>query len=192
MIRVVVIEDHPALRAGVRTVIDSEPGLVFVGESNGSEESVWPLLRRTRPDVVLLDYHLPSTDGLQLCHHIKRQITPPRVLIYSAYASPPLALPALLANADGLIDKGLQARDLFESIRIVCRGERLIPEVSRYLMSEALEQLEPDDRPVVGMLLDGAADAEIAEVLRVEPADIEHATRRILARLSATVQIASG
>jgi DNA-binding NarL/FixJ family response regulator len=59
-------------------------------------------------------------------------------------------------------------------------------------MSEALEQLEPDDRPVVGMLLDGAADAEIAEVLRVEPADIEHATRRILARLSATVQIASG
>jgi DNA-binding NarL/FixJ family response regulator len=192
MIRIVVIDDHPALRAGVRTVIDSEPGLVYAGESDGREESVWPLLRRTRPDLVLLDYHLPTTDGLQLCHHIKRGLTPPRVLVYSAYASPPLALPAMLANADGLIDKGLPARDLYESIRIVCRGERLIPEVSRYLLAEALEQLDEDDRPIVGMLLDGASDAEIAGVLRCEASDVEHATRRILARLSATVQIAGG
>ncbi len=192
MIRIVVIDDHPALRAGVRTVIDSEPGLVFVGESDGSEESVWPLLRRTHPDLVLLDYHLPSTDGLQLCHQIKRHLTPPRVLLYSAYASPPLALPSVLASADGLVDKGLPARDLYESIRIVCRGERLIPEVSRYLLGEALEQIADDDRPIVGMLLDGASDGEIAAVLGVEPSDVEHATRRILARLSATVQIAGG
>ncbi len=192
MIRIVVIDDHPALRAGVRTVIDSEPGLVYVGESNGTEESVWPLLRRTNPDLVLLDYHLPSTDGLQLCHHIKRQLTPPRVLVYSAYASPPLALPAMLAQADGLIDKGLPARDLFESIRMVCRGERLIPEISRYLLAEALEQLDEEDRPMVGMLLDGATDNEIAGVLNIAPSDVENATRRILARLSSTVQIAGG
>jgi DNA-binding NarL/FixJ family response regulator len=192
MIRIVVIDDHPALRAGVRTVIDAEPGLVFAGESDGSEESVWPLLRRTTPDLVLLDYHLPGNDGLQLCHHIKRHLTPPRVLVYSAYASPPLALPALLARADGLIDKGLPARELFEAIRLVYGGERIIPEMSRYLLQEALDQLDPDDRPIVGMLLDGATDADVAQVLKVEPSDVEHATRRILARLSATVPVASG
>jgi DNA-binding NarL/FixJ family response regulator len=192
MIRVIVIDDHPALRAGVRTVIDAEPGLVFAGESNGKEESVWPLLRRTTPDVVLLDYHLPDNDGLQLCHHIKRHLTPPRVLVYSAYASPPLALPALLARADGLIDKGLPARELFEAIRLVNRGERIIPEMSRYLLHEALEELEPEDRPIVGMLLDGATDADVADVLKVEPSAVEQATRRILARLTATVPVAGG
>ncbi len=192
MIRIVVIDDHPALRAGVRTVIEAEPGLVFAGESPGTEESVWPVLNRTKPDLVLLDYHLPTTDGLQLCHAIKRQLTPPKVLIYSAYAGPPLALPAMLAQADGLIDKGLPARELFESIRLVYRGDRLIPEMSRYLLREALEQLEQDDRPIVGMLLDGASDAEIAQVLQVQPNDVEQATRRILARLTATIAVASG
>ena len=192
MIRIVVIDDHPALRAGVHTVIDSEPGLVFVGESDGTEESVWPLLRRTGPDVVLLDYHLPTGDGLQLSHQIKRQPTPPRVLLYSAYASPPLALPALLAGADGLIDKGLPARDLYESIRRVSRGERLVPEVSRYLLGEALADLDDADRRVVGLLLDGTSDADVAEALRIAPAEVEQATRRILSRLSANVQIAAG
>jgi len=192
MIRVIAIDDHPALRAGVRTVIEAEPGLVFAGDSPGTEESVWPLLRRTAPDVVLLDYHLPATDGLQLCHHIKRQITPPRVLLYSAYASPPLALPALLARADGLIDKGLPARELFEAIRLVHRGERLIPDLSPYLLREALDQLAPDDQPIVGMLIDGASDADIAQALRLDPGDIEQATRRILSRLSAAVPVAGG
>ncbi|UGS35896.1 response regulator [Capillimicrobium parvum] len=192
MIRIVVIDDHPALRAGVRTVIEAEPGLVFAGESAGDEESLWPLLHRTRPDLVLLDYHLPSTDGLQLCHRIKRQATPPRVLVHSAYASPPLALPAILARADGLVDKGLAARELFAAIRLVHRGDRLIPEVSPYLRGEALSQLDERDRPIVGMLLDGASDAEIAQAAGVEAADVEHATRRILARLTQSIPVAGG
>ncbi len=191
MIRIVVIDDHPALRAGVRTVVEAEPGLVFAGESAGDEESLWPLLRRTEPDLVLLDYHLPSTDGLQLCHRIKRQVTPPRVLIYSAYASPPLALPAVLARADGLIDKGLAARDLFEAIRLVYGGERLIPEVSPYLLNEALSQLEDRDHAIVGMLLDGATDTEVARALRLEPGDVEQATRRILSRLTQEIPVAN-
>ena len=51
MIRVVVVDDHPALRAGLQTVLDSEPGIVYAGESNGEEESLWPLLRRVEPDL---------------------------------------------------------------------------------------------------------------------------------------------
>jgi DNA-binding NarL/FixJ family response regulator len=131
MIRVVVIDDHPALRAGLHTVLDAEPGIVFAGESDGSEESVWPLLNRTQPDLVLLDYHLPHGDGLQLCYRIKHQIPAPKVIVFSAYAGPSLTLPAELARADGLLDKGVPARDLFEAIRLVNRGERLIDPPSR-------------------------------------------------------------
>ena len=153
MIRIAVIDDHPALRAGLRTVIDAEPGLVFVGESAGDEETVWPLLKRTDPDLLMLDYHLPDRDGLQLCHRIKHGVTPPKVLVYSAYASPALAVPAMLARADGLVDKGLGARELFEAIRQVHRGDRLIAAPSNFVLREALEKLDDSDRPVVGMLL---------------------------------------
>ena len=127
MIRVVVIDDHPALRAGLHTVLDAEPGIVFAGESDGDEESVWPLLNRTTPDLALLDYHLPHGDGLQLCYRIKQRVPAPKVIVFSAYAGPALALPATLAKADGILDKGVPARDLFEAIRLVNRGERLLP-----------------------------------------------------------------
>jgi len=190
MIRIAVIDDHPALRAGLRTVIDAEPGLVFVGESAGDEESVWPLLRRTEPDLILLDYHLPHGDGLQLCHRIKRQLPvpkTPKVLVYSAYASPELSLPAALAGADGVVDKGLAARELFEAIRLVHRGERLLGDPSQTVVRSELERLEERDRALVGLLLNGAGDAEAAEALQMEPSEVQHATLRILGTLRAQV-----
>ena len=81
MIRVVVVDDHPALRAGLQTVLDSEPGIVFAGESSGSEESVWPICCAARPDLVLLDYHLPRGDGLQLCYRIKQRCSARAVIV---------------------------------------------------------------------------------------------------------------
>jgi DNA-binding NarL/FixJ family response regulator len=183
MIRVVVIDDHPALRAGLHTVLDAEPGIVFLGDASGEEETLWPLLRRTHPDVVLLDYHLPHGDGLQLCHRIKRDVLAPKVLVFSAYAGPALALPAALAGADGVLDKGVPARELFEAIRLVNSGERLVEPVSRAAMEEAEQRLDPEDLPLIGMLLDGASEHEIAHVLRRKPHEIEHSVQRVLSRL---------
>ena len=70
MIRVAMVDDHPALRAGPKTVLDAEPGLVVAGVATNREQ-LWPMLRRTAPDVVLLDYHLRDGDGLVLCRQIK-------------------------------------------------------------------------------------------------------------------------
>ncbi|HWK30053.1 MAG TPA: response regulator transcription factor [Solirubrobacter sp.] len=183
MIRVVVIDDHPALRAGLHTVLDAEPGIVFAGESDGDEESVWPLLNRTQPDLALLDYHLPHGDGLQLCYRIKQRVPAPKVIVFSAYAGPALTLPAALAKADGLLDKGVPARDLFEAIRLVNRGDRLLTAPSRTVLEDAEHRLDAEDLPLLGMLLDGSSEREIASVLRREPKDIQYAVQRILSRL---------
>jgi DNA-binding NarL/FixJ family response regulator len=182
VIRVVVVDDHPALRAGLRTVLESEPGLVYAGETS-DEEGLWPLLARAKPDLVLLDYHLPKGDGLQLCYRIKQDAIAPRVIVYTAYASRALALPAALARADALVDKGLPARQLFEVIRQVNRGEHLLAAFSRATLADAHERVAPDDRPLVSMLLDGATEAEAAAALRTETTDIHHRVQRLLARL---------
>jgi DNA-binding NarL/FixJ family response regulator len=183
VIRVAVVDDHPALRAGLQTVLDSEPHFVFVGDSDGAEEHVWPMLNRVRPDVLLLDYHLPRGDGLQLCYRIKQDVPAPRVIIFTAYASPTLALPATLARADGVLAKGAGARDLFHTIRLVYAGEQVLPPLSAKVLDEASEQLLAEDRALVGMLLDGASEAEIAGTLRLEPRDVRHAVQRILSAL---------
>jgi DNA-binding NarL/FixJ family response regulator len=192
MIRVVVVDDHPALRAGLRTVLEAEPGIVFVGESNGSEESVWPTLERCAPDLVLLDYHLPRGDGLQICYRIKQRALAPRIVLYSAYAKQALAVPAALARADALVDKGLGALDLFEVIRLVHRGERVLPPLSPGVLDDAMHQLDSDDHALVGMLLDGSSEAEVATTLRVETRDVRHAVQRILSRLRLEVPAAGG
>jgi DNA-binding NarL/FixJ family response regulator len=183
MLRVVVVDDHPALRAGLRAVLDAEPGILYVGESDGMEENVWPVLRRTRPDLVLLDYHLPHGDGLQLCYRIKQEVPAPRVAIFTAYASPTLALPASLAGADALLAKDMRAPDLFDALRRVNRGERILPPISRTVFEEAGAKLEPDARALMGVLLDGSTIAEAALALRLEQREVRIAVQRILRSL---------
>lgn len=190
MIRVAVVDDHPALRAGLHTVLDAEPHIVFVGESNGAEEHVWPMLNLVRPDVLLLDYHLPRGDGLQLCYRIKQRVPAPRVIIFTAYASPTLALPATLARADGILAKGASARDLFSAIRLAYAGENLLPPISAKVLEEAAGELLGDDRALVGMLLDGASEAEVAQTLGSDARDVRHAVQRILSALRLDVPAA--
>lgn len=183
MLRVVIVDDHPALRAGLRAVLEAEPGIVYVGESDGLEENVWPVLRRTRPDLVLLDYHLPHGDGLQLCYRIKQEVPAPHVAIFTAYASPTLALPASLAGADALLAKDMRAPDLFDALRRVSRGERIMPPISRTVFEEAGAKLEPDERALMGVLLDGASVVDAAGVLRLEPREVKNTVQRILSSL---------
>ena len=117
MIRVVVVDDHPALRAGLHTVLESEPGIVYAGESDGGEESLWPLLRRVEPGRRAA--RLPPAQGRRAAALLPHQAADPgaRVIIFSAYASPDLLLAAQLAKADAVLNKGVGARELFETIR---------------------------------------------------------------------------
>ena len=183
MIRVVVVDDHPALRAGLHTVLESEPGIVFAGESDGTEESLWPLLRKVEPDVVLLDYHLPKGDGLQLCYRIKQHVPAPRVIIFSAYADSGLALPAQLAKADAVLNKGVGARELFQAIRGVAAGQLLVDAPSAAALQEAHAHIAEADRALIGMLLDGTPEADAARTLGRPVADVRHAVQRTLSAL---------
>jgi DNA-binding NarL/FixJ family response regulator len=182
VIRILIVDDHPALRAGVNAVLEAEPGLVVVGAAATVEE-LFPVLHRTRPDVVLLDYHLPPDDGLRLCRRIKRQIPAPRVLVYSAYADARMRLPALLAGADGLLNKGAGARELFETIRIVASGRRALGPIGPDQLASAAELVDGDAGPIIAMLMDETAVPDIAKVLGVPAVAVERRLDRMLDRL---------
>lgn len=187
MIRVLLVDDHPALRAGLQTVLRGEPGLVPVGAASG-EHDLWPLMHRVRPDVIVLDYHLPGTDGFVLCHRIKAdRLLAPAVLLYSAYADTSLALPATLAGANGLVDKGAPALELFEAIRAVYRGDSMMPQIPRELVDAAARRANPEDLPLIGMLMERTPPGDIAEALHITRDEVYKRTERLLGDLSIKV-----
>jgi DNA-binding NarL/FixJ family response regulator len=127
VIRVAVVDDHPAVRAGLRAVLDYEPGIVLVGESGGGEADLCALVAGWAPDVVMLDIHLDGRNGLDVCRDLIALPGGPRVMLYSGYASPAMAARALRAGADALVDKRAPAHELLDAIRRVNKGERLLP-----------------------------------------------------------------
>ena len=186
MIRILLVDDHPALRTGLHTVIRSEPGLIPVGAAAG-EHDLWPLLNRTRPDVVLLDYHLPEHDGFVLCHRIKAMLPPPKVLIYSAYADASLTVPAIVSGADGVINKGAPAHELFDAIRTVADGEKVLPPVSPAVLAQAEAELEPEDHPIMRRLVEQRSRADIAAELDLDLRALNDRVEAIIDRLRIAV-----
>lgn len=191
MIRMLLVDDHPALRTGLTAVLRAEPGLVPLGTA-ADEEELWPALNRTKPDVVLLDYHLPPADGLVLCRRIKRTMPPPKVLLYSAYADASLVIPAVLAGADGVVNKGAPAPELYDAVRTVARGESVMPPISRELLDAARLHLDDEDVPVLMMALDGTPEGEIARTLGATPDEMAHRLDRMISRLKVEVPAPRG
>jgi DNA-binding NarL/FixJ family response regulator len=164
--RVAVLDDHPAVRAGVAAILGPKPDLVLVG-SAADEEELWPLLRRARPSVVVLDLHHPGRDGLTLCLQIKRGLHPPAVVLYSATTTPAeLVVAAAVAGADAVVRKSATARELVEAIRAAAEA----PDA-------------PADHAVLAMRLAGDSPAAIGAMLGLTVAAVADRIREIVARL---------
>jgi DNA-binding NarL/FixJ family response regulator len=120
MIRVLVVDDHPVVRAGMEVVLRAEPGIVPVGAAADPHEAL-ALVRRARPDLVLLDARLGPYDGLELCRTLLREPAPPAVLVVSANVDDGLDEAARAAGARGAIDKAADLPALFDAIRLAAR-----------------------------------------------------------------------
>jgi DNA-binding NarL/FixJ family response regulator len=190
MITVAIVDDHPAVRLGLRVALRSEAGLEPVGSAADAGETE-VLLYRTRPDVVLLDYHLPGTDGLTLCRRIKSDVPTPAVVLYSAFADPTMTVPAIVAGADAIVHKGGQTRELFDAIRQTARGRKALPPVSEPLLEAASQALDPEDLPLLGMLVNHTGPVDIAATLRIDRRELDRRIAAMLSRLRVTVPAGS-
>jgi DNA-binding NarL/FixJ family response regulator len=182
MIRLLIIDDHPAMRAGLTAVLRAEPGIIPLATAS-SELDLEATLNRTKPDVVLLDYHPPGADGLNLCRRLKREVPPPAVLLYSAYADTSMVVPAVLAGADGLLSKSAPAPQLSDALRAVARGDRVLPAIPRELLESAGQRVDPSDLPIMAMMVDGTPVTEVADTLRVSVREVSRRVDTMLERL---------
>jgi DNA-binding NarL/FixJ family response regulator len=120
MIRVLVVDDHPVLRAGLESVLRAEPGFVCVGVAADGAEMA-RALRRTAPDVVVLDRRLGEEDGLALCATLRTEPDAPEVVIYTADDSPDMDRRARAAGACGAVAKERDVGELFDALRLAVR-----------------------------------------------------------------------
>jgi DNA-binding NarL/FixJ family response regulator len=182
MLRIALLDDHPAVLAGLRRLISSEPDLTVAAVASTAHELAHEL-DGLRPDVLVLDYDLARNDGLSHCHRIKSRPHPPAVVIYSAYPGPALTVAARAAQADGVIDKAEPVPTLVAAVRRVANGEVVMPPIPRHVFEAAVAKLDDDDLPVFAMLLDREPHESIARALRAEPAEIARRARQIVRRL---------
>ena len=126
MIHLALLDDHPAVLAGLRRLIEHEPDLLIVGAAPSAPELARQIGEQ-RVDVLVLDHDLARSDGLSHCRRVKDRPNPPGVIIYSAFASPALALAARVAHADAVVDKTEPVSSLLGAIRSVAAGETVLP-----------------------------------------------------------------
>ena len=181
-IRVLVVDDHPALRAGLTGLLGQEEGIETLGAVAGEGELA-AALTRVRPDVVVLDYALRDGDGLSVCFRIKQLPNPPAVVLYSAYADRVFAVPATLAQADAVVPKSAPVDELLEAITRVAAGGTALPALERDAMEAASARLAPEDLPIAGMLFARLEVDEIAQTLGIGPDEVRHRAQGIVAGL---------
>ena len=180
MIEVLVVDDHPAVRTGIEAVLRSEPGLVPVGSCDTLAQARRDI-ERTRPSVVVVDYELRDGNGLDLCFEpVTRGC---RMLVYSAYSERILTAAALLAGADGLLHKSAGADELCDAVRCAARGYPLFTPVARDVLEVCGARLEPEDLPILGMLVEGTPREDVAEVMRLDEEALEQRLYAMVQRL---------
>jgi two-component system response regulator DevR len=163
---VLVVDDHPAVRMGVKALLDDEPEVAAVDTAATSKEAL-AVAERMSPDVAIVDFHLPDRDGLTLTRQLKTTPDPPRVLIYSAYADQRLELAALVAGADGILSKAVLGAELCDRVKALAHSPSGSFSVSAATLAAASHQIDIDDRPILGLLAAGTPPDEIASVLSV-------------------------
>src|SRR5688572_18074540 len=126
MLRVMLLDAHPAVLAGLRRLIDAEDDMCVVACTRDAKE-LHALLAGAVADVVVLDHDLTHADGLAHCLGVKRRAAPPVVVVYAAYVGPALALAARAAGADALVDKADAVPALLAAIRNAAKGLRTLP-----------------------------------------------------------------
>jgi len=200
MIRVVLADDQALVRIGLAVLLDTEDDITLVGEAGDGREAL-DVIRRTRPDVVLMDIRMPVMDGIEA---LKAVVADPklngtRVLMLTTFELDEYVFEALRGGASGFLIKDTEPAELLRAIRVVAAGESLLsPTVTKRLIGEfvagpqrtfaphpQLRTLTEREREIVGQVAEGLTNDEIAAKLVLSPATVRTHVSRAMVKLHA-------
>jgi DNA-binding NarL/FixJ family response regulator len=196
-IRVILADDQPLIRAGLRRLIDQTPDIEVAGEAGTGAEAV-QLARETNADVVLMDIRMPGMDGIEATQLITAGDTDARVLVLTTFDDDDYVYGALRAGASGFLVKDMALEDIMAAIRVVAAGDAMIaPGVTRRLIRQFTSEPRPDRKPrelpgiterereVLGLVGLGMSNAEIAAALYITVGTTKTHVARLLTKLGA-------
>lgn len=191
-IRIVVADDHPVVREGLRSFLGSRPGLEVVGEA-GDVDGVVSVVADAQPDVVLLDLVMPGGGGVAALPRLLALSPAPKVIVLTSFGADDQALAAVRAGASGWLGKDVPPTELESAIRTVARGGSVLdPAVASRVLAEVsspsgsdpgLDQLTAREREVLALLGRGLSNRDLAAALFVAEKTIKTHVSSILSKL---------
>jgi DNA-binding NarL/FixJ family response regulator len=186
-VRLLVADDHPVVRDGLRAMLATQPDLQLVGEAATGTEAV-ASARALRPDVVLMDLQLPQLDGPAAIATLRQQAPEVRVLVLTTYGSDADITRAIDAGATGYLLKDAPREQLFAAIRAAARGEAVLsPSVATRVLGRmrapAEEALSPRELEILQAVAEGLSNKQVGRRLYVSEATVKTHLLRIFAKL---------
>lgn len=191
-IRIVLADDHPIVREGLASVLETQPDFEVVGQANDGAEAV-DVVSALKPDVVLLDLEMPHLDGVQALRAMRAENAAVKALVFTAFDTDERIIGAVQAGARGYLLKGAPRDELFNAIRVVAQGgSTLQPVVAAKLMERMTgpaaavdEALTDREHEVLQCMAQGLQNKEIAQRLVISERTVKFHVSAILAKLGA-------
>ncbi|WP_406340620.1 response regulator [Streptomyces sp. NBC_00648] len=205
MVRIVVVDDEPMVCVFLRTILDSADDLEVVDQAHDGASGV-EAVRRSRPDVVLMDLRMPGVDGLTAIEHINAFAQPPHIVVLTTFDADQYVLRALRAGASGFLVKSTPPEELIGLVRTAAQGHTVLsPSAARRLIAASTDSLSTRDRArdlvatlterelqVLTGLGEGLSNAQIASRLFLSEATIKGYVSRTLDKLHCTNRTQAG
>lgn len=193
-LKVVLVEDHALVRAGIRSLLDDIKGLEVVAEAKNGRHAQ-EIVKKYRPDVVLMDIAMPELNGIDATSQITQEHEDIRVIILSMYANEEYVLQALQAGASGYLLKDSDVEELELAIKIVGRGATyLTPSISEHVISyvrragetrSPLDRLTHRQREILQLIAEGNTSKQIALKLYISPKTVETHRSMLMEKIGA-------
>ena len=196
-VRLLLVDDHPIVRSGMKMLFQAEPDLEIVGEADGGAEAI-VAVQRLHPDVVIMDVAMPGMNGIEATRRIKELAPETAVLALTMHEDEQYFFEMLKAGASGYIPKRAAPDDLVAAVRVVSQGNVfLYATLARFLMKDMVEKetvaedagaaeddsLSAREREVLACIADGMTSREIAEKLVISVKTVERHRENIMAKL---------
>jgi len=186
-ITLLIVDDHPVVRDGLRGMFESAPGFTVLGEASNGVEAV-TLAQSLDPDVVLMDLRMPGGNGVEAIADLTRQGARAKILVLTTYDTDSDTLSAIEAGATGYLLKDAPREELFSAVRAAAEGRTVLsPAVASRLVSAvrapANEPLSAREREVLALVAKGTSNREIARVLFISEATVKTHLTHLYAKL---------